>query len=631
MTPASWINLGIVVVYLIGMLGLGLWLARFIRSGDDYFIAGRSLNRWVICGSIMATNVAALYLVGPAGTAFESGAPLLLMAWSGNMLAAIAAVTFLPRFRRLGLTTITELIQQRYGPVVSVIVSLLWIVFYALFSGVTMMTCATIVTGAFAVPDGFHLPGFDTFETVTVIVAAVVVLYCLASGLLAVVYTDLLQSFLIIGGAVILLPLGIRAGGGLDALFDPAQMAPDKWVMWRPSGPDAGIDYLTILMLFVLGLPYWFTSQYMLQRSFAGKTVQEASKGLLWAALLTGPLTLCYIVPAMAAGMSPDLQDLPGGADSILPHLAQTVMPVGLGGLFLAALVAASNSTASSYLNSLATLFRQDIHRPMKPHATDVQSLVVGRVVTMVAGGVGLGYAIYNHRIESTLLDSAWKIGSIFQPTLFVVVAGALFFRRANRAGGLACLGVGIGYTAAGAAGVIPQLGVSTGLDQVPLLSAFFGWDHGTAPVRALVGMPLSALVLVGVSLLTGRGECEGTGALFDRMAFRRAGFTPRSCFGAVVAVIGLWAMIGFGFIDHRLPDSWRPWNVVGYLVVLTLFVAGMILASEALLPVPEEDERDATAPIEESWLARTLATGRAWGIVYGAAGVLVVVIYLLS
>ena len=184
MTPASWINLGIVIVYLVGMLGLGLWLARFIRGGDDYFIAGRSLNRWVICGSIMATNVAALYLVGPAGNAFEAGAPLLLMAWSGNMLAAIAAVTFLPRFRRLGLTTITELIQQRYGSVVSVCVSLLWIIFYALFSGVTMMTCATIVTGAFNVPDSFHLPGLDTFETVTVAVAAVVVLYCLALSLI---------------------------------------------------------------------------------------------------------------------------------------------------------------------------------------------------------------------------------------------------------------------------------------------------------------------------------------------------------------------------------------------------------------------------------------------------------------
>ncbi len=635
MTPESWINLGIVVGYMVGMLALGLWLARFIRGGDDYFIAGRSLNRWVICGSIMATNVAALYLVGPAGNAYEVGAPLLLMAWSGNMLAAIAAITFLPRFRRLGLTTITELIQQRYGSVVSISVSLLWIIFYALFSGVTMMTCATIITGAFGVPETFHLPGLDTFETVTVAVAGVVVVYCLASGLLAVVYTDLLQSFLIIGGAVILLPLGIQAGGGLEALFSPDhvspdRISPDKWVMWRPSGPDAGTDYLTIMMLFVLGLPYWFTSQYMLQRSFAGKTVHEASKGLLWAAVLTGPLTLCYIVPAMAAGASSEYQDLPGGADSILPFLAHKMMPVGLGGLFLAALVAASNSTASSYLNSLATLFRQDIHRPLRPASTDAASLAVGRVVTVVAGGIGLGYAVFSHRIESTLLDSAWTIGSIFQPTLFVVVAAALFFRRATAAGGIACLLVGIGYTICGSLGTWQWIGDTYGLDSVPLVGRFFEWDHTLPATRALVGMPLSAAVLVLVSLVGGTGTSTETTELFSRMSFQRAGWTSRSIMGAWVAAIGLVAMVVFGFLDHRLPDSFRPWNVVGYLVVLTLFVAGMIFAADALLPVPEEDTGE-MAPIEHSWLARRLATGRAWGIVYGVAAVLVVVIYLLA
>ena len=181
MTPESWINLSIVIVYMVGMLGLGLWLARFIRGGDDYFIAGRSLNRWVICGSIMATNVAAVYLVGPAGKAFESGTPLLLMAWSGNMLAAIAAVTFLPRFRRLGVSTITELLERRYGQPVSISVSAIWIIFYALFSGVTMMTCATIITGAFGVPESFRLPGLDAFETITMVIAGVVILYCLAS------------------------------------------------------------------------------------------------------------------------------------------------------------------------------------------------------------------------------------------------------------------------------------------------------------------------------------------------------------------------------------------------------------------------------------------------------------------
>ena len=142
--------------------------------------------------------------------------------------------------------------------------------------------------------------------------------------------------------------------------------------------------------------------------------------------------------------------------------------------------------------------------------------------------------------------------------------------------------------------------------------------------------MPLSAAVLVVVSLCTSRGEDARTRDLFERMSFRRAGWTPRSIAGAAVAAVGLVAMIAFGFLDHRLPDSFRPWNVVGYLVVLTLFAAGMIFASDALLPVPEEETGEA-APIEHSWMARRLATGRTWAIVYGTAAVLVVVIYLLA
>ena len=189
---------------------------------------------------------------------------------------------------------------------------------------------------------------------------------------------------------------------------------------------------------------------------------------------------------------------------------------------------------------------------------------------------------------------------------------------------------MGIGYTSLAASGGLAYVGTQTGLENIPLLSKFFAWDHGSAPVRALVGMPLSAAVLIAFSLVTGRGETGETRDLFGRMAYRRAGWTPASRAGAVVAAIGLVAMIGFGFLDHRLPDSFRPWNVVGYLSVLTLFVAGMIFASDALLPVPEEDLGE-VAPIERSWLARWLATGRAWAIVYGLAVVLVVVIYLLA
>jgi len=609
MPQDSLINLSIVVLYLLAMLGVGMWLTRYVRSEDDYFIAGRSLNRWAICGSIMATNVAAVYLVGPAGRAYKDGAALLLMAWTGNMLAAISAVTFLPRFRRLGIATLSELLTRRYGPSVAIAISCMWMLFYALVSGVTMLTCAKVLTGAFG--------RREYFESILIAVAIVVTAYCLFSGLLAVVYTDLLQAFLIIIGAVILLPLGLKAGGGVEVMFDPAKISPDKWIMWRPAGePD---DYRTMLMLLVLGLPYWFTSQYLLQRSFAGRNVEEASKGLLWAALLTGPLTLCYIVPVMVAAVNPEFQLPAEQADSILPMLVHELMPVGLGGIFLAALVAASNSTASSYLNSVATLFERDIYRPLRPGKPTKHYLSIGRLVTMMAGGIGLGYAIYCARSGRDLLSAIWIIGSVFQPPIFVVIAGALFFQRGTKQGAWTCLICGITYAATGALGGWAELGKILGVEDGP----FFSWDHTKPPTRALVGMPFSATVLVVVSYLTPLPSTEHRGWLLG-MRFQPGAWTNKRAAGFFLAVCCLLGMIAAAILDHQLP---KPWNVPLFLGLLSGFVIGMLLAAGRFLPA-EETETHIPAAIEQSGFARYLATGWTWAAVYTAAVVLVILLY---
>ncbi|GIT30701.1 MAG: hypothetical protein Ct9H300mP1_27470 [Planctomycetaceae bacterium] len=236
----------------------------------------------------------------------------------------------------------------------------------------------------------------------------------------------------------------------------------------------------------------------------------------------------------------------------------------------------------------------------------------------VAAGLVGLGYAVYSHRIESTLLDSAWKIGSIFQPTLFIVVAGALFFRRATPAGGIACLLMGIGYTSLAASGGLAYVGTETGSKTTRCCRSSLPGTTGRPRCVRWSACRFRAPVLIAFSLVTGRGETGETRDLFGRMAYRRAGWTPASRAGAVVAAIGLVAMIGFGFPGSPLPDSFRPWNVVGYLSVLTLFVAGMIFASDACCLCPRKISGG--APIERSWLARWLATGPgARAIVYGS------------
>jgi len=387
-------------------------------------------------------------------------------------------------------------------------------------------------------------------------------------------------------------------------------------------------------MLLILGLPYWFTSQYMLQRSFAGRNVQEAAKGLLWAALLTGPLTLCYIVPAMAVAGSGKM-DL-ARSDNILPLLAQQVMPIGLGGLFLAALVATSNSTASSVLNSLATLFEQDIYRPLARERSDAHYMKVGHVVTALAGVVGMAYAIGCHRLGLGLLEAVWMIGSIFQPPIFIVAAGALFFRNATPWGGLSCLLIGTGYALAGALGgwelLRPEFDIATEAGRqlqadfnATWHGQFLSWDHTKPATRALVGMPLSAMTLVCVSFVTKPLAGTGSAAMFERIRFEPGGWTKGRALGAAVAVAGLVGMVVCAFVDRHLP---KPWNVLIYLTFLSAFVGGILLAAEAVVPAVETAEH-VPAAIEKSFLARYLGTGWGWVAVYVLAAMIVAGLYI--
>ena len=137
------VNLIVVAGYLAGVIALGLYLSRYVRRDEDYFLAGRSLNQWVIAGTVMATNVAAIYLVGPAGAAYAgAGFSVLLIAWTGNMIAAVSALVFVPRFRRLGITTIAEMLEERFGLWLRVLAAGAWFLYYALFAGNAMYTFA---------------------------------------------------------------------------------------------------------------------------------------------------------------------------------------------------------------------------------------------------------------------------------------------------------------------------------------------------------------------------------------------------------------------------------------------------------------------------------------------------------
>ncbi|MBN2450879.1 MAG: sodium/solute symporter [Lentisphaeria bacterium] len=592
------INAIVVFAYLIGVVLLGIYLSRYVRSEEDYFLAGRSLNKWIIAGSIMSTNVAAVYLVGPAGAAYAGGGvSALLIAWTGNMIAAVSALFFVPRLRRMRITTISEYLEERYGVALRLLPAALWILYYALFAGVGMCTLARVLAPVLHVSPA----------RLILFVGLAVLIYCFSAGLIGAAFSSVIEAFIMILGGLILLPLVLKQVGGLGALYNTLAMQGKEsyFVFWKAG--DAGVwpTWKDVVMFIMLGLPYWCTSQYLIQRSFAGRSVREASRGLILAALMTGPLTLSYIIPGICGSVLYAGNTAVNG-DSVLAQLLNDFLPVGLGGLFLAALVAASNSTASALLSSLSTLAEHDFYRRFLPGRTSRHYMLVGRLATLVGGLIGMAFAL--RALESGIIKAAYDLMGFFEPPIFVMVAAALFWKQANSWGAIAAGVVGIGFN----------------------FWARFGLGMGAAE-QTLLCFPISLAAMVVFSYLR-----QGMAApvsrttaktLFDDMPpLSTLPFTPSAWLGAIWAIGSLWAFIICSLCEKSLP---KPANVFIYLGLMMSFVLGCYLAVPAFVPESAEAEAG-PSDISRSRLHRVVGSGWSWLIVYTFSILLMVVLYVL-
>jgi len=519
----------------------------------------------------------------------------LLIAWTGNMIAAFSALFFVPRFRRIGITTVSEFLDQRYGLWLRLLTAVAWTLYYALFAGTAVYTLSVALEPVLNMP----------VNTLILIIGGVVILYCAFSGLVSVAYTAIIQSFLMILGGLILLPLSLKAVGGWTSFVE--QVPPDLFVFWK-SG-NVWPNYKDIIMFTLLGFPYWCTSQYMLQRTFAGKTVEESSRGITLAALLTGPLTLSYILPGICGVLLFQGANALDKADKVLPQMIVQFMPAGLGGLFIAALVAASNSTASSLLNSIATLVDHDFFRRFVPNKSPRFYIWVGRIATVIGGLIGLSFAL--QVADLGIIQAVYKVMGFFEPPIFVLVACALFWRFANVWG--AFLGLTIGF----------------------LFNVIYS-GRGMHPAdMAIIDFPL-CLVCVVVGSLIGRylsPETEEAQQRIDQLLVRTRGGirkdSPVSAkIGAGWAVLSLAAFVLCAFLEEHLP---KPGNILIFMGLMMSFVLGCYHAIP-LFVYGEEDKESklAKTAIEGTWVHRFFGNGYTWLCLYVLAIALVFILYFV-
>lgn len=425
----SGIDYAVIVIYLAGTLALGVAIGWKFKTGKDFFLAGRSLPWWAIGMSLVASDIGGTDIIGVGGAAHKFGLSVANFEWIGCVPAMIvAAFVFVPKFWRMGVYTIPEYLERRFNVGVRVSLASCWVIFMACNLGIMLFASAKMLN---------VLLGWDA--TLCIVLSALLVgVYTMAGGLKAVVYTDVIQCVVMIGGCLLVLAIGLYDAGGVAGLREQLAAKPEHTELLLPADTEAPFPWTGILfgLALILSPAYWIGNQAIVQRSLGAKSEFHAQAAYVWGALLKILIPFIIVVPGLiAVAKFPGLED----SDQAFPMLASTLLPVGLRGLFLAAFVAALMSSVDSYLNAAATIVTSDFYkRLIRRDADGAQMLLVGRIVTGVLLVWAVGFAFYIGRIEGSGIYAIFQtLMSFFQgPALAVILAG-FFWKRANGTGAL--------------------------------------------------------------------------------------------------------------------------------------------------------------------------------------------------
>ena len=441
----------VLIAYLTGTVVLGFFVGRKIKTGKDFFLAGRALPWWAVGFSLVATDIGGTDIIGVGGAAYRHGLAVGNFEWIGCIPAMIvAAFIFIPLFWRAGVYTIPEFLERRYNAAVRSALALCWFIFMACNLGIMLFASARMLNVIF---------GWDpTFAIL--LTAALVGLYTFSGGLAAVVYTDVLQCIIMIGGCLLVVMIGLFDLGGVGGLIEEVRA-----VEAAQRGATASTETLehTRLILpvdtqspfpwtgiffglgLILGPAYWIGNQAIVQRALGTRSEFDAKAAYIWGALLKNLIPLIVAVPGLIAlAKFPDLRE----GDDAVPTLVATMLPAGLRGLFLAAFMAALMSSIDSYLNSASTLLTNDLYkRFLRPASTEEHLLGVGRVVTIVLMIWAVFFGMSLSKMEGSGIYAIFQtLMAFFQgPALAVLLTGILWPRATGTAafcgfmGGVVC------------------------------------------------------------------------------------------------------------------------------------------------------------------------------------------------
>ena len=442
----------IICIYFLILLGIVLSASRRQKTTTDYFLAGRNVGFFAIGASIFASNIGSEHIVGLAGQGASTGLAMAhyeLHAW----IVVLLAWVFVPFYYQSKVFTMPEFLEKRFGKEPRWILSIVSLTAYVL-TKVSVTVYAGALVFQTLLPDTFGSPQ-NAFWVGAITTVTLTGLYTVAGGLRAVLYTDLLQTIILLIGSTAITYFGLIELGGFNELRVFASENVAQYALWRPlSDPD--FPWLGILIASpIVGIWYWCTDQYIVQRTLAAKDLKTARRGALLGAFFKVWPVLIFLVPGLigaalnAKGILEISIDTNGKiiGDQVFPTMVATLLPEGLRGLVVAGIIAALMSSLSSLFNSTATLFTLDIYKKIKPKVSEQKLVLIGRMATLVVVVFGLLWIPIMPMIsKGGLYQYLQSVQGYLAPPITAVFLLGLFNSRINNKG--ATWGLSLGFFA---------------------------------------------------------------------------------------------------------------------------------------------------------------------------------------
>ncbi|UII80343.1 sodium/solute symporter [Flagellimonas sp. CMM7] len=425
----SWVDLLVMAVYVIGIIWWGLKKGSS-KTSEGYFLAGRSMT-WPIIGiSLFAANVSSSSLLSWSGDAYSSGIAVFNYGWVAVIPLLFFLVFILPVYLKKNVFTMPEWLGKRFDSRSRYYLASMNMVGY-----VFLDIAQALYAGALVVKLIF--PQLEIWQIVWILAIAVAT-YTIPGGLSSVIHTEVLQAIILLLGSTLVTVFALNEAGGWAEVVK--QTDPEMLSLIRPID-DESVPWLGIVLgIPLLGFYYWCTNQSIVQRTLSAKSINEGRKGALLASLLNFPILFIMVLPGIFGLLIyPEIER----PDLILPHLIFGLLPIGIKGLMVTALLAAMASTLSAVLNSASTVFSYDFMPLVKSNLSNKAMVRSGKISALVMIIIASFWAPYIGQFDS-IVKYFQSVLAYMAPPIVAVFLFGMFWKRVKGTAAFAGLMAGL-------------------------------------------------------------------------------------------------------------------------------------------------------------------------------------------